>query len=405
MTLHPKGELMRPPSELLRWSFIVLVLITGTGTSGVRAQAQYYVTPSVAVLKAYDDNLFFTADNAESDTFTRVSPAIEGGYESARVDWSVSYRFDGEAYDEFSALDSNIARRFADAEIAYGVNAKLLLAADVSYTLTNTPTDINLGASVVVPGLLLGRASAERLLFHPSIQYEVTPTTTASTALTVTHDRLADTLESDTQIAEVDFETRLSDVNALTYGYVYRRFEFDLGRDSLNNITVSAQDSHTPWIGFDHQFSARTSVAGSVGPRIYDDSVEPFVEMSIRHQYANGELQLGYERNETTVLGQIGRVESQTVSATLQYRIGANFAATLRPDYAKLSQNNSDVDIYGMGMHAEYRINNALSLTASYDLNQQEVDFNDGTTSSTTRSLAMLGFILTFPRTRDVEAR
>lgn len=397
---------MYATTNVLIRSLALLALIAGTtAPSVVRAQAQYYVTPSVAVLKAYDDNLFFTADNAESDTFIRVSPAIEGGYESARLDWSASYRFDGEAYDEFSALDSNIARRFADAEIAYGVNAKLLLSADASYTLTNTPTDINLGASVVVPGLLLGRATAERALFHPSIRYEFTPTTTALTAFTVTHDKLADTLESDTQLMEADFETRLSDVNMLTYGYVYRRFEFDLQQDPINATTVSSQDSHTPWVGFGHEFSARTSVAGRIGPRIYDDSVEPFFEASIRHEYTNGDLQLGYERNETTVLGQIGRVESQTFSATLQHRMGANFEATLRPDYAKLTQNNSAADIYGFGLYAQYRINKALSLTVSYDLNQQEVDFNDGTASSTTRSLAMLGFILTFPRTHDAEAR
>jgi hypothetical protein len=242
-------------------------------------------------------------------------------------------------------------------------------------------------------------------MVHPSLEYRFTPQTTGAFSYSLTHDKLPGSVESDIHEVGGEFATRISDVNVLTYGYTYRKYYFDAAPGSGIALTDSDKSSQTPWIGLRHEFSPSTSFTGKIGPRIYDGSTRPYALASLQHSYINGEMALAYERNETTLLGQIGKVESETLSARFTHRIGQDFEVELVPGYGRVSQQGGDVKIQKLAMRARYRINEVLSLMASYDLNLQRVGFVDGTTREISRNVFLLGITLTFPRHNHTATR
>jgi hypothetical protein len=237
------------------------------------------------------------------------------------------------------------------------------------------------------------------------VQYAITPATTALLSYTRTNDKLFGAVESDMDEAAAEAKTALSEVNLLSYGYTWRRYRFDVlpGAGVITN--VGTQDSQTPWIGWQHESGPRTTLAVSLGPRIYQDSTKPFVLATLEHRYTNSDVVLGYERNETTLLGQVGRVESQTVYASLIHRVGQRLELRVAPGYAETSQQGFEVAIYRIGLQARYRITDMLYFSAVYDLNNQQVEFVDGSISEVSRNLVTLGFTFTYPGRNRAAAR
>lgn len=384
---------------------IALVLAVSISASASAQEGRYFI-PSVTIAEVYDDNLFFTIDNESDDLITRVSPALEMGFASETSEWNGRYSFDAERYKEFSYLDSNLIRRFADLSMRVMSSSKLTLAADAHYTKTNTPADLSLAGNNFIPGLLAGRIVAERLSIHPELEYLFTPQTMGSLGYTLTNDKLFGSVDGDTHLLESALEHELSNKNSTLFGYNYRRYQFDQ-EDALNPLLTNriTQDTHTPWVGLQHNFSTLTSFTGRIGPRISDSSTDTYLLMSLDHEYSNGELIVSYEINDTTLLGEVGRLEAETFSIAFTYRGGENFEFQAVPGYAKVSRDEYAVDIYSAGLNASYKINEALYFTASYVLNYQNVDFINGSMAKVDRNVILLGLTLTYPRRSTRQSR
>lgn len=376
---------------------------TGCATSG------YYAIPSVSVDEVYDDNLFFASEDKKSDLITRVSPAVEVGYEADTLSFSGRYRFDAEVYARETELNSAHVRQFADLEVDYLPTSRLTLSATANYTKTDTPLDLSIIPGGTIPGLLVGRAEAERTAVHGAASYRLTAPTTGSVAATWTNDELVDVGESDTSVLETWFDQRLSKVNTLSYGYMHRQYRFDqLGFDGEGGQTRArgvTQDSDTPWVGLSHQFNARTRLVARAGPRLDGGSVDPYVLISFQHKFNKGQVLLDYERDETTLLGEPRKLELQALYATISRRFGTRLDVQLTPGYARVYQTNSSVDIYSLGLGAVYKINEAIFLTASYDFNFQDVSTVPGGMSEVSRNVIQVGVRFTYPQREPREPR
>lgn len=369
------------------------------------AQTGIYLEPSVAVFQGYDDNLYYTFDNEEGDRITRVTPALDAGYESERLNWSGRYSFDAEDYANNPELDSLLVRRFADLAFEYLPTSRLTLSGTAIYTKTRTPLDLTLSGGGV-PGLLIGRVGAERTVLRPAMSYRVSDRTTGLLAHTLTQDRLENGINSDVHMTELTFTSRLSATDTLDYGYLHRRYSFSnlSTADSLAAMEQS-QDSHTPWAGWSHDFSARVNLVARAGPRIYEDSIDPYLLVTLARTHERGQLAVSYESNETTLLGEVGRVETETLSATLTHRFGEKLEVQLIPAVAHVSRGDFAVKIYRASLNASYAFNDRVSLTATYDYNFQRVDFSGTPSASVSRSVVMLGITVMLPgRTRRRQA-
>lgn len=418
----------------------------------------YYVAPSVSVDAVYDDNLFFASENKESDVIARVSPAIELGYESDTLTFAGRYRFDAEAYADHSELNDNKVRSFAGLDVEYRPTSRLSLGAAADYTQTDTPFDLSLVPGGAIPGLLFGRIEAERTSVSAAASYQFTAPTKGFLALAQTHEELTDrvdSIESDIRIVEAHIEQKLSEVNTLSYGNIYRQYRFDIpidesltqaatqnstsplvdlshllksgsrataharpavdGNSADPSVRISlecfcangevlldhdgeSQYSNTPWIGLSHQFNATTRVSARAGPRLDGGSVAPYVRFSLERLYANGEVLLDYERDETTLLGVPGKMQIQTLYSTISHRFESGLELQIIPGIARVSQTGLSVDIYSLVLGAVYKLNESVLLMAGYDFNVQQVSPADGGNFEVSRNVIQLGVRFSYPR-------
>ena len=376
---------------------------TGCATPG------YFAIPSISIDEVYDGNLFFASANKQSDFITRVSPALEVGYEADTLSWSGRYWFDAEAYAGETALNSSLVRQFADVNVEYLPTSRLTLSAAANYTKTDTPLDLTLIPGATIPGLLLGRADAERTSVHSAASYRLTKLTTGSLAFTRSNVELVDAGESEVSALETRFDQRLSEVNTLSYGYIHRQYRFDefgFGGQAGPSLTREAtEESNTPWIGLSHQFNARTRITARAGPRLVGESVDPYVLVSLQHRLTQGEVLLEYHRDETTLLGVPRKLELDALYATISRRIRPHLEVKLTPGYARLYQAGLSVDIYSFGLGAVYKINEAVFLTASYDFNLQDVRAVPGGASEISYNAIQVGVRFTYPRREPREPR
>jgi hypothetical protein len=394
-----------PSSPIGKTLLLIVVVVHAAGC----ATPGHFVVPSVTVEGVYDDNLFFASEDEQSDYLTRVSPELELGYEADTLSWIARYRFDAEAYASETELNSSRVREFADVRVSYLPTSRLTLSAVADYTKTDTPLDLTIIPGGTIPGLLVGRAEAERMSVRSEASYRLTEPTTGSLAFTQTDEELVDVGQSDASVLETWFDQRLSEVNTLSYGYMYRQYRFDqfgIGGPAGPALTRGAtQDSNTPWIGLSHQFNARTHGTVRAGPRLVGGSVDPYVLLSLQHRYTQGQVLLDYQRDETTLLGEPTKLELEALYATISRRFGTRLEVQLTPGYARLHQANASVDIHSLGLGAVYKINEAVFLTASYEFNVQEVRAVPGGLSEVSRNVIQVGARFTYPRREPREPR
>jgi len=369
---------------------------TGCATPGL------YAIPEVSVSEVYDDNLLFASADEQSDYITRVSPALEVGYEADTLSVTGRYRFDAEVYARESDLNDAQVREFADLSVDYRPAERVTLSALADYTKTETPLDITLIPGASIPGLLTGRAEAERTSVNSVASYRFTAPTSGSLAFTWTDEELADVGKSTTGILETWFDQRLSEVNTLSYGYMYRQYRFDQfgidGAPGSSPTSDATQDSSTPWIGLTHQFNARTRVVSRAGPRLDGSSVDPYVLISFQHKFTQGEVWVDYERDETTLLGESGKLELDALYATISHRFGTRLDVQLTPGYARLERAGSTLNLYSLGLGAVYKVNESVFLNATYDFNYQELNAVPGELIEVSRNVIQLGVRFTYPR-------
>lgn len=394
---HPsQNALVRP---LRAASFTALFALTAMVAVTVHAQTGYFISPSIAIAQLYDDNIFFTIENEESAAITRATPGLELGFDSQTLSWVGRYRVEAEQYRDHSELNSSSARRFADVSVEYLPTSRLTLSANADYTKTNTPVDLSVAPGSEAPGLLFGRAQAERSSISPAARYRFSRTVSGSLVYTRTHDELSGAADSDTHRAVTDFQWQLSQINTVGAGYIFTRYQLDDDPDPTSTTGNSdSEETHVPWLGLLRQLSASSHIIVRAGPRLSSDSTTPYLLFEFRRRSPNSEILLEYERNESILLGDASRQEFQRYSATLSRRLGLNLDVRAIPTYARLKRENSTPDVYRLILESEYRFNPAVSLVASYRLDYQEVEFVGGNDVETKRNLYQLGIRFRFPR-------
>src|SRR5207247_10753909 len=125
------------------------------------AQPTFQRTPLFTVTQAYDDNILFSAIAPEADYVTRVTPGIESHYDSTLFTLVSRYMFDAERFARHPALTAIDGHR-ASLDFHYKPTGRVELSADGGFTRTRTP-----GELYAAGGLILARATAERLWVHP----------------------------------------------------------------------------------------------------------------------------------------------------------------------------------------------------------------------------------------------
>src|SRR5579871_279615 len=133
------GKLGRDASTpWLRHVAPAAILLCAVGSAqDLRADTASYVSPSIAIGGAYNDNIFLTPSDStvkrQGDEILRISPAVEAGYGSEALTIGAYYTFDAEHYNHNRGLDGNAVRRNAAVYFNYLATSRLDLALQADY--------------------------------------------------------------------------------------------------------------------------------------------------------------------------------------------------------------------------------------------------------------------------------
>lgn len=369
--------------------FAGAIVLGSLQVAEVQARTTFAFTPTVSVAAVHDDNLFLTPEPTVDDRITRYTGSLALDYTVDELQFIGNYTQDAEYYQDNEQFDSAGLRRSGTAQLSYQATERLKWGIDGSYFKTPQPGDLNLGVGLVQ----LGRVPTTRRALRGIVDYAWSPTLDTHFAYGVARDETELGVGGDITEGRGEFEQAISARNTVLYGYTYRKFEF---------TNATEQDSHTVMAGLDHQFSPRTNVRFRVGPRFYEDSVEPNLEAALNHEMLNGEISASYTRSETLLAGSDFRVESQFATLTFTRRIGTRFEYNVQPAWGRIeSPLGSRVDVFQIGADATYSFNDYISVTAALQSSRQDEDIVGGFDRDVPRDIFLVSLNFSWPIQRE----
>jgi hypothetical protein len=268
--------------------------------SEARAQSSVTFVPSVSVSSVYDNNLFARAGSG--DQMARLTPGIEGLYDTPVVKLAGLYSFDMQRSIDHPALDDVMARRHAMFDGVFRLSSKVTLTANSTYDYTHTA-----GQLFFASGLLFEQRRASRVEIGPSIAYQTSPLTTLSAHAAWVNEGIEGTPAENEYLARLEIARQLSPRATAIAGYLGRRF--------LDDTDVFS--SNTAFLGWTYRVTSFTKVTLQGGPRLSarGDLTPEILAAFARKVDDLVVFGLDYWRGETITLGVRGPVEVNSATA------------------------------------------------------------------------------------------
>jgi hypothetical protein len=336
-----------------------------------------YIMPWLATGVVYDDNVFFTTrDRKQEDVFLRVTPGLQGSYQSTPLTVIANYRFDSEVYNKQHDLNNVVQRQFGTVELRGRPSNALNLNLLTGYAQTNTPFELNFLTSAQA-----ARFETERYFVNPNAEYRMDALTRFRGEYAYSKDIFADEVDINSHIFNLGMERRVGTHDWIGPAYVGRHFTFGGNLESPiagfiggnpENVT-----SHAFLVSWAHDFSADTRLDVRAGPRItngeLDDRPEAYV--AIRRRIHNGEVSLGYTSALTTIIGTVGATQTDSVGVRFVYEPVRHLTFTLAPTAAWVRSSSFRGTIYTGYVEAAYQFNKYVTAKGSAYFSYQNSDF------------------------------
>lgn len=361
---------------ILVWSAPLLLPIAAIADPNV------YFTPSLSIGRVYDDNLFFSTANVESDSIWRVSPALEAGLDSRQLVLAGYYSLDAERYARHPELDGNATRRHAALDFSYQPLKRLNLSMQGYYTDTNTPEQ--LAPSV---GFQLGRINVRALSLNPGLSFAFNEVTSGTVDYALDRDELADGPDTEIRASTLGLKRRIGRADTLGANFYSDIYTFG------NAVSTTSR----AWtLGWAHTLSRRTSFSVAAGPRDTAGATAPEVAASLRHTLENGNISCSYVRSQTAVIGETEAVNVQSLIVQFDYSPDSRLDVLISPSYATDWGEGTKARIYGLNMNVSYKLNNTLSAIGSYEYGLQDGEIGNTTASKIRENVIYVGLVLSF---------
>jgi hypothetical protein len=335
----------------------------------VSAQGHPYGTLAVGTAYGYDGNLLSATNGpgVVSDVFTRIGPVVEGGYAWNLTRIGGRYSFDADRYRQYGALNRLFAQEDAGAEIRLVATRRFRISGDASYFATETAGDLNLDTL-----LLTGRRPATRLTAMSSAFYDLSPMLALVAGYSYTRDTLVGGVGSDTETSRIGLDRRTTPRDTVGVSYELRRVRFsdtfaERGRDMFHVV-------HGRWT---HAFTPATRLELEGGPHFDGQRVRPELFAVLRHEGRRGDVSVGYSRELTTTLGEIGLVDVHRIAGGGTFRPVPRLRLTALPAMAynrheRRSLGEAIVPVYTLDAEAAIQAASRLTFVFSARLGRQD---------------------------------
>jgi hypothetical protein len=321
-------------------------------------------TPSFSLAEVFDDNVFVSTTDPQSDFITRFTPGVQLGYRSTPFTILASSSIDGEIYVENPELNG-INRKRAALEAKYLPYQLLTLSLDVAYFETETPTDL-----VPTTGLQLGRSRATQVSVIPAAIYEFTPRDTGTASYAFFRDTIEGGLDNYTHRVKLGYARELTAVDT---GFVNYRLHVFESQENPTTIT------NTPTVGWKRRFGPNTVLTLEGGPRFVsggpafvEDVVEPEAHGALEHRTRFASFVLEYHRTEAVVVGRPGKSELESMTGAVLVEPLRALQLRFQPGwYRTFKGGDPEANVYGFLLGAIYPIRTWLNARLDYQFAYQ----------------------------------
>jgi hypothetical protein len=326
----------------------------------VSLSSGWFITPSFSLAEEFDDNVFVSTTNPQSDFITRFTPGVQLGYRSVPFTLLASSSIDAEIYVNNPELSSAANRKRAALEMKYLPFQLLTTSLNVAYFETNTPSEL-----VPTTGLQLGRTKATQLSVIPAAIYQITSVDTASASYAFFRDTIEGGLDNFTHRVKLGYSRQLTSLDLGSVNYRLHVFE---SQENATTIT------NTPTLGWKRQLTPNTVLTLEAGPRFVsggpsftDDTVEPEAHAAIEHTFKLAKVALEYHRTEAVVVGRPGKVELESVTGSLEVEPVKLLKVRFQPGYYRtFGGEDPTATVYGFLLGGLYPIKSWLTTRLDY---------------------------------------
>jgi len=354
------------------------------------------LTPSFTLSGEYNDNLFLTSRNRESDGTIGLTPGLTLTMQKPNYRLSAGYNTSGQLYIDNSDLNGfgNEQRFFVDG--FYQISPRVVFSLSDQFVYSEQSNVLTTGAVAV------GRTESWRNTVTPRLDFQLTPSTGLNAYASHT------ILRFGTEVAG----ERDSDTYRLGFGLGHRltqRLGAALGF-SVAYVDISDEPSawtYTPTVGFSYDITPtlRGSVSGgpSIVQRSGDTTVTPAITAELAQTFQWGYLRAGYDRAVTAET--IGLSDRQAFYASLGVvTLLRGLQLELVPRYTIVDTDvasnrgiDETVKTVTVTLQATYQIARNISAIASYTFFNQTVDTRG--VGDIDQNRAFLGVQYAFPIT------
>ncbi|MGH9435565.1 MAG: hypothetical protein ACRD06_06165 [Terriglobia bacterium] len=339
-------------------------------------QGGFTATPFVSLSTTYDDNLFLSTTNRQSDTILSVAPGALLDYHSRRTDFNLLYSFSADKFFHHSDLDSLVDEQQGTIGLHHQFTRRLELGFTGGYFVTHSPGQLSPES-----GLIVGRNRATNTTLQPELAYDLSATSSMRLSYLRSWRNIATGDKVQIGTAAAAYTNRFSERNAI---------QFTLQNVSYNFSNDGSPTSNILTAGWTHDFSPTTSITLGGGPRVTEGNVKPEVLASLNYASRRTTFALTYQRTQTVVIGETEPLETRSISAAFGFTPARHFTIGFSPSYHRNNGASITAKGWNLGFYTWYRFAPAWSLGLTYSYEHQRETVNGGPSGTIQRNLVSL---------------
>ncbi len=329
-----------------------------------QGQAQGWTfTPFILFATRYNDNIFGSVSDPQSDTILRLTPGFNLVYLSPRTNFNFDYNITAEKYARHSDLSTWDEAQGGNIGVKHAFTRRFNAGIQGSYHVTHNP-----GRLTPLAGIVLERRRATRASIEPSFTYEFSRRTSADVFYQWTRADLSGGLRTDIGIASGAITRELSPRDSLKFRYQNISYDFSNDVSATSNLFT---------VGWSHAVAPTWTLLLRAGPRDTDGRVVPEALARFRYRSSGKAFSIAYQRTQTVILGQAEVVDVQGLTTSFTFAPNPFWSITFTPGYFHDNGPGGSADIYHLGFYIWYRFARHWSVGLTEDYRLQHGVFNE----------------------------
>ena len=400
---------------------VVLAAVLGNGhpawaqATAPLGTAGLYLIPSFRVSESFDDNIFGSISDRQSDFISRFYPGIQGGYSSDPFTLLLRGEFEADVFAKHPELNDPTTGWNAAMNLSFLPIRRLTLGANIAYietkslpTLTQTVTNLTLANPLFTASTVQqGRQRTTLLSASSSAAYQFTPITTGTASISYTESTQEGGTSNTVYGAQLGVSRQLTLRDTVMFSDIQNVFE---------SPGTSTTYTNAPTVGWTRRLTPLVTLSLQAGPQFSSDgSLDAYANASLAYEYKVADrlvrASVAYVHSEGFVVGQGGPTTTDTFSSSIAFSPSRSLLVSVGTTTSKFSggtsssttsisstatSSTSSTTTYGATAGATYQIFRWLTARTSYSFSYQEQS-----TGNIPHNVVLLGLDISYPSRVD----